>query len=66
MATVDDGEAMKMPLRIRSLPTYGTLTMSRFREQDSQTGTLRLNKIASTNIPLATRVMAGPAVKLKW
>ena len=35
-------------------------------EDDSRAGDLRLNEAASANIPLATRVMAGPADKLKW
>ena len=34
--------------------------------QDSQTEALRLNETTSTNIPLATRVIAGPAGRLKW
>jgi len=49
-----------------SMPTYGTLTTSGFREEDVQTGALRLNATASANIALATRVMAGPAGRLKW
>ncbi len=73
MATVDDGDALKMPyrkivkrrLRVRSLPTHGTRTTSRFREEDSQAWALRLNKATRTNIPLAIRVMAGPAGRLK-
>jgi len=74
MAEVDDGAALKMPsrkivkrrMRDRSLPAYGTLTTSGFREEDSQARAFRLKETTSTNIPLATRVMAGPAGKLKW
>ena len=74
MTEVDDGAALKMPsrkivkrrMRVRSLPTNGTLTTSGFREEDSQAGAFRLKETTSTNIPLATRVMAGPAGKLKW
>ena len=49
-----------------SLPTYGTLTTNRFREEDSQAGALHLNETVSANIPLATRGMAGLAGQLKW
>ena len=74
MAEVDDGAALKMPsrkivkrrMRVRFLPAYGSLTTSGFREEDSQAGAFRLKETTSTNIPLATRVMAGPAGKLKW
>ena len=73
MTEVDDGAALKMPsrkivkrrIRVRSLPTYGDLTTSGFREEDYQAGAFRLKETTSTNIPLATRVMAGPAGKLK-
>lgn len=49
-----------------SLPTYGTLTTNRFREEDSQAGALHLNETVSANIPLAARGMAGLAGQLKW
>ncbi len=54
-----------LPISMR-IKSSGTLMTSCFREQDSQSEVLRLNEATSTNIPLAIRVMAGPAGKLKW
>ena len=51
---------------LRNGPFLVSKTPRGLLEEHSRAGILRLNEAASTSIPLVTKVMAGPAGKLKW